>query len=210
MVRDLYQPELGRFMQPDPKEFAAGDYNLYRYCHNDPVNRSDPFGLWPTDIHNEIIDKALKDKLSDSDRQILKDASREVDRDQSTRGSFQHAMRAPGQSVGDARDAYQKFVANNLNQAIRQAKEGHRSDALKSLGRGMHAISDSASPSHAGFQVWNGLPNPITQGSVEMSIIGAAAALHVARESSISESQIKNTSLLINNYYQSFVDGTSH
>jgi RHS repeat-associated protein len=41
----MYQPELGRFMQPDPKEFGAGDYNLYRYCHNDPVNRSDPTGL---------------------------------------------------------------------------------------------------------------------------------------------------------------------
>ncbi len=41
----LYQPELGRFMQPDPKEFAAGDYNLYRYCHNDPVNNADPSGL---------------------------------------------------------------------------------------------------------------------------------------------------------------------
>jgi RHS repeat-associated protein len=41
----LYQPELGRFLQPDPKEFAAGDYNLYRYCHNDPVNKSDPTGL---------------------------------------------------------------------------------------------------------------------------------------------------------------------
>jgi RHS repeat-associated protein len=41
----MYQPELGRFMQPDPKEFGAGDYNLYRYCHNDPVNKSDPFGL---------------------------------------------------------------------------------------------------------------------------------------------------------------------
>jgi RHS repeat-associated protein len=40
-----YQPELGRFLQPDPQEFAAGDYNLYRYCHNDPVNRSDPTGL---------------------------------------------------------------------------------------------------------------------------------------------------------------------
>jgi RHS repeat-associated protein len=40
-----YQPELGRFLQPDPKEFAAGDYNLYRYCHNDPVNKSDPSGL---------------------------------------------------------------------------------------------------------------------------------------------------------------------
>jgi RHS repeat-associated protein len=41
----LYQPQLGRFLQPDPKEFAAGDYNLYRYCHNDPVNKSDPSGL---------------------------------------------------------------------------------------------------------------------------------------------------------------------
>jgi len=41
----MYQPELGRFLQPDPKEFAAGDYNLYRYCHNDPVNKIDPTGL---------------------------------------------------------------------------------------------------------------------------------------------------------------------
>jgi RHS repeat-associated protein len=41
----MYQPELGRFLQPDPKQFEAGDYNLYRYCHNDPVNKSDPTGL---------------------------------------------------------------------------------------------------------------------------------------------------------------------
>jgi len=41
----IYQPELGRFLQPDPQEFEAGDYNLYRYCHNDPVNGSDPMGL---------------------------------------------------------------------------------------------------------------------------------------------------------------------
>jgi len=46
----LYQPELGRFMQPDPKEFDAGDYNLYRYCHNDPINKNDPWGLEPVKI----------------------------------------------------------------------------------------------------------------------------------------------------------------
>ena len=40
----MYQPELGRFLQPDPKHFAAGDYNLYRYCHNDPINKTDPTG----------------------------------------------------------------------------------------------------------------------------------------------------------------------
>src|SRR5205085_4300264 len=41
----MYQPELGRFLQPDPKEFLAGDYNLYRYCHNDPVNKTDSTGM---------------------------------------------------------------------------------------------------------------------------------------------------------------------
>ncbi len=40
-----YHPELGRFLQPDPKHFGAGDYNLYRYCHNDPINKVDPIGL---------------------------------------------------------------------------------------------------------------------------------------------------------------------
>jgi RHS repeat-associated protein len=62
----LYNPELGRFMQPDPKEFAAGDYNLYRYCHNDPVNRSDPTGL----IDREI-DKDLDKKGAEASRNSL-------------------------------------------------------------------------------------------------------------------------------------------
>ena len=60
----LYQPELGRFMQPDPKEFGAGDYNLYRYCHNDPVNKSDPTGLYLT----------YSDNWSESDAEIFKQA----------------------------------------------------------------------------------------------------------------------------------------
>jgi RHS repeat-associated protein len=49
----MYQPELGRFLQPDSKEFDAGDYNLYRYCHNDPVNKSDPTGLMPDALVSE-------------------------------------------------------------------------------------------------------------------------------------------------------------
>ena len=40
-----YNPILGRFMSEDPKLFDAGDYNLFRYCHNDPIDFTDPMGL---------------------------------------------------------------------------------------------------------------------------------------------------------------------
>jgi RHS repeat-associated protein len=40
-----YNPTLGRFMSEDPKLFEAGDYNLFRYCHNDPIDFTDPMGL---------------------------------------------------------------------------------------------------------------------------------------------------------------------
>jgi len=39
-----YNPTLGRFMSEDPKLFDAGDYNLFRYCHNDPIDFTDPTG----------------------------------------------------------------------------------------------------------------------------------------------------------------------
>jgi hypothetical protein len=32
-------------MSEDPKLFEAGDYNLFRYCHNDPIDFTDPMGL---------------------------------------------------------------------------------------------------------------------------------------------------------------------
>jgi RHS repeat-associated protein len=40
-----YHPGLGRFMSEDPKGFDAGDYNFFRYCENDPWDKSDPMGL---------------------------------------------------------------------------------------------------------------------------------------------------------------------
>src|SRR5205807_984521 len=40
-----YHPGLGRFLSEDPTGFAGGDSNIFRYCGNDPVNGSDPYGL---------------------------------------------------------------------------------------------------------------------------------------------------------------------
>jgi len=41
----FYSPDLGRFLQPDPIGFWGGR-NLYRYCRNNPVNSTDPLGLF--------------------------------------------------------------------------------------------------------------------------------------------------------------------
>ena len=41
----MYHPSLGRFLQTDPTGFDAGNMNLFRYCGDDPVDRSDPTGL---------------------------------------------------------------------------------------------------------------------------------------------------------------------
>jgi len=40
-----YDPRLGRFLQPDPIG-QAGGVNLYAYVGNDPLNGTDPSGLW--------------------------------------------------------------------------------------------------------------------------------------------------------------------
>ena len=39
-----YNPALGRFMSEDHKLADTGDYNLFRYCHNDPIDFTDPMG----------------------------------------------------------------------------------------------------------------------------------------------------------------------
>jgi RHS repeat-associated protein len=41
----VYHAAIGRFMSEDPKLFDAGDYNLFRYCHNDPIDFTAPMGL---------------------------------------------------------------------------------------------------------------------------------------------------------------------
>jgi RHS repeat-associated protein len=44
-----YHPGLQRFVNEDPIEFAGGQYNLYAYVDNNPVNLYDPSGLAAAD-----------------------------------------------------------------------------------------------------------------------------------------------------------------
>ncbi|HEX9046417.1 MAG TPA: hypothetical protein VF988_05265 [Verrucomicrobiae bacterium] len=57
-----------------------------------------------------------------------------------------------GQSVDDAQKAANDFVRDMINKARNEKK---RCDAMRDLGLAMHAVQDSTSPAHHGFQPWS-------------------------------------------------------
>jgi hypothetical protein len=61
---------LGRFISEDPKVFDRDDYNLFRYCHNDPVDLTDPMGLQDT-VHANSPQEASKLKADEEYGQAM-------------------------------------------------------------------------------------------------------------------------------------------
>ncbi len=105
-----YNPELGRFLQPDPKHFAARDYNLYRYCHNDAVNRQDPLGLTDVVYDKEALNLAVRMTITltqlangDSEKQTRGDGlSRTIVYFRDSAGNLDHTKQDFGKIVPTA------------------------------------------------------------------------------------------------------------
>jgi RHS repeat-associated protein len=79
----VYHPGLGRFLQVDPMglhiegaklsaqqtalypagtapaAFSSSEFNLYRYCHNDPVNHNDPMGLMIVQVPPVLLEATV-------------------------------------------------------------------------------------------------------------------------------------------------------
>jgi YD repeat-containing protein len=121
--------------------------------------------IYTYDLGTYGLGRLYSVNLTSAQRHILKDVSARQDSilggGQSGPLSFQHAMRGPGQSVADAQSEYQDFVSMNEDQAMKTqisfwaaGNPGLSSDALAQFAAALHAVLDSTSPVHAGFQVW--------------------------------------------------------
>ncbi|MGA3266719.1 MAG: hypothetical protein ABSE16_07850 [Verrucomicrobiota bacterium] len=149
-------------------DFASGVHK-YLYTEDNPVNMSDPLGKWATFIHKEAIDHALETSLLPaSDRQTLKDEQDEVDRDQKAVDSYRHAMSDgssdPPQAPAQAQQQADNYVLDLLTKARAAEAKNDHTTALQDLGQAIHALQDSTSPAHHGFQPWydykGGVCNP--------------------------------------------------
>jgi hypothetical protein len=71
-------------------------------------------------------------------------------------------MRTPGESVARAEAEYKTFISIHENAALKAqikfwlaGRTAYSNEALAEFGAALHAILDSTSPTHAGFQVWD-------------------------------------------------------
>gem|GEM_PF-3126379 len=98
-----YNPTLGRFMSEDRKLFDAGDYNLFRYCHNDPIDFTDPMGLTDRELTPEVF-AAVRDASVNS--------YNDYERVQSMTGLTKTEAKAFGRGLGRSQGIYYKNDRN--------------------------------------------------------------------------------------------------
>jgi RHS repeat-associated protein len=204
-LRARYLNQLnGRFITTDPLppvEDEPLSIHRYAYAFNRPIDLHDPSGLWPTDIHNDILDRAFHD-LQPNDLLLLKEVSARQDcffghddcgglGGQDPALAYEHAMSDGDahQSPAMAETLYDNFLARNLTEA-KVFVGADPGVALTLLGQNLHAIADSLSPAHIGFQPWrNPLQHPLE------------ALQHRARESQASTAERDQAARTLRNYY---------
>jgi RHS repeat-associated protein len=195
-----------RFISVDPvinKDEALANpqlWNLYSYCRNNPVTYNDPDGRWAKEVHDKIIDTAFPGDKNSNMRNILKEASAYVDSNQSLKYSYKHAMKAPWENQKQAEVAMNNF----LNYMSRKYEEfvgkGREDKAYFALGMAMHALMDSTSPLHEGFQTWGNMEifdsAQNVLGTIEFLVKGVPHLF----EKSISSERMEKSVGLIQNY----------
>lgn len=162
--------------------------NRFAYVQNSPINYVDSDGLWPERIHNRIISIAFENLPKNLISQIEKgSAYSDSWKFQSPNFNHMHATRQNDESIDAARDKMQGYINEHLHSFQTFLDAGQFEKAFFELGMALHPIMDSTSPSHEGFQPWEGVLNTP----------GYQLINHWGKEQSISPDRLSKTIELI-------------
>lgn len=113
-------------------------------------NNADPFGLWPSLVHDELIASALGGKASPFAIRKIQAGSRHADRlrNQLPDRSYIHSMRSSDESSQAAMQERDAFVDGKLAEARGLLGSGDYVGALGAFGEAIHPLMDATSPFH--------------------------------------------------------------
>ena len=141
-----YNPKAGRFITKDPIGFGGGDYNLYNYVGANPVNWTDPFGLWVSYIHKNITRSAAINLGCGKKAEALAEANASVDNNQDPEEAYRHAMSNGNDPAS---------LANDIAKYYGIINKGNSSCNIGDIAAALHAVQDSTTPAHSGFKPWS-------------------------------------------------------
>ncbi len=176
----VYSPALRSFLSKDPLGYVDS-YDPWSYVGGDPLNRTDPYGLFASnqvvvddDVHGFIFRMALGTDARGGfmTGQLGKDvwsmirSSRAFDEDQSAAVQPLHYTYDPVVDTPEsAKVKYEEFLDQSFHGAVDAEIRGDHATAMTQLGRHLHAVQDRFSYPHLGP---NGAPAPFpvtTKGS---------------------------------------------
>ena len=155
-----YVPEWGRFLNADQYvDTGTGvlGTNMYAYCENDPINYSDPEGLWKKRGNEDSHEKITRLTYAGENYRFLEDmidANVWIDETYSaTNRSYQkyHFDRRK-YTDGSTDDTRLELVSYWIKEAIKCAENSVWE--AKYLGRAMHSAQDYSSHGNIGINHW--------------------------------------------------------
>jgi RHS repeat-associated protein len=144
-----YNIDLGRYIESDPIGIAEGENPLYVYVKNNPVNSSDPLGLWTVGLHRKLTQNALMKVNCSKAAGAIAAVNAAVDSGdgQLPENAYRHAMSNGKENPPN------KIAAIAWWQATVDA--GKTSCDEKTIGKATHALQDYFAPAHRGFKPWS-------------------------------------------------------
>ena len=158
-----YDPRTGSFMSPDPAGHRDSP-NLYSYCGGDPVNCTDPTGMYEADFHYGLSFYLAKRACFSAD--VAKSIAEGAERpDQDERAPIRNGVEAKlGSQAARERlrawhfpkpDLYTGVVEPGSKEAQRNVWTGLMTNNLTLFSEGLHTLQDSWShqgkPSLGGY-----------------------------------------------------------